>query len=178
MSVFDPGLLELCIYGRINDPGMGPYCSRVRRDFDVASGATFAADWLHWTRPTRNPPVGLGFLHSTGQYRSLDVRFRPRVVESKIRGWNHIAPGCGEISTLFRGETLHARGLHELLPIWNQSVGLGIPHLAGRYRPGGRPFLSPVDWSCRYMECSNPGMAPYPLRVWRNPDGSIQHQIF
>ena len=35
VSVFVPGLLELWIYGRISDPGMGNYPPRVRRDLGV-----------------------------------------------------------------------------------------------------------------------------------------------
>ena len=31
-------------------------------------------------------------------------------------------------------------------------VGLGIPHRAGRYRPGGSPYSSPGRRSCRRME--------------------------
>ena len=37
-------------------------------------------------------------------------------------------------------------------PISNQPVGLGFPHLAGRYRPGGSAFSSPDSWSYRDME--------------------------
>ena len=29
---------------------------------------------------------------------------------------------------------------------------LGFPHRVGRYRPGGSLLLSPIRWSCRYME--------------------------
>jgi len=30
--------------------------------------------------------------------------------------------------------------------------GLEFPYRAGRYRPGGPPFLSPVRWNCRGIE--------------------------
>ena len=51
-----------------------------------------------------------------------------------------------------RGATLAARCLHEPQPISNQPAGLGFPRRAGRYRPGGSPFLSPGCRSCRCME--------------------------
>ena len=68
------------MYGRISDPEMGTYPPLVRRDLGVARGATLAARWLHDPQPTSNHPVGLGFLHPAGRYRSGAVRFRPRVV--------------------------------------------------------------------------------------------------
>ena len=54
-----------------------------------------------------------------------------------IRGWELILPGCGETSSLVRGATLAARWLHGPQPISNHPVGLGFPHIAGRYRPRG-----------------------------------------
>ena len=60
------------------------------------------------------------------------------------QGWELILPGCGGTSALVRGATLAARWLHEPQPISNQAVGLEFPHRAGRYRPGGSPFSSPV----------------------------------
>ena len=51
-----------------------------------------------------------------------------------------------------RGATLAARWLHEPQPISNQTVGLGFPHPAGRYRPEGSGLTSPSCWSCRCME--------------------------
>ena len=35
ITVFVPGLLDLCMYGSISDTGMGTYHSRVRRDLDI-----------------------------------------------------------------------------------------------------------------------------------------------
>ena len=69
-----------------------------------------------------------------------------------IRGLDPILPGFGGPSTLCRGATLAACWLHEPQPISNRSVGLGVPHLPGRYRPGGSLFSSPGCWCCRYME--------------------------
>ena len=60
--------------------------------------------------------------------------------EFLIRGWEFILPGCGGTSALARGATLAARWLHEP-PV--QSAGLGFPHRAVRFRPGGSPFSSP-----------------------------------
>ena len=49
--------------------------------------------------------------------------------------WELILSGCGGTSALARGATLAARWLHESQPISNQSVELGFPQPAGRYRP-------------------------------------------
>ena len=70
------------------------------------------------------------------------------------RGWELIPPGCGGTSALARGAPLVARWLHEPQPIscGDDPVGLGFPHFAGRYRPGGSAFSSPGCWSCRDME--------------------------
>ena len=43
-----------------------------------------------------------------------------------IRVWDLVLRAC--------------RWLHEPPPIGNHPVGLGLPHLAGRYRPGALPF--------------------------------------
>ena len=52
-----------------------------------------------------------------------------------FRGWDRMLPGC--------------RWLDEPQSISNQPVGLGVPHRAGRYQPGGPPFSSPA---CRCMQ--------------------------
>ena len=124
----------------------------------LAGGATLAARWLHELQPISNQPVGLGFTYRAGHYRpggspfsSVGVSYRD-MEGFRIRGYDPILPGCGETSTLARGATLAARWLHEPQPIRNQPVGLGFPHDAGRYRPGGSPFSSPGCWSCRGME--------------------------
>ena len=95
-----------------------------------------------------------------------DTRFHTRFVGVScrcmegfsLRGWDHILPGW--------------HWLHEPQPFSNPSLGLGFPHLvgryhpgaavfvpgvleltrAGRYRPGEPPFSFPVYWSCRCME--------------------------
>ena len=51
-----------------------------------------------------------------------------------------------------RGATVAALWLHDPQPISNLSVGLGFPHLSGRYRPGGSAVSSPGCWSYREME--------------------------
>ena len=48
-----------------------------------------------------------------------------------------------------RGATLAARWLDGPQPISNHPVGLGFPHPARRYRPGGSAFSSLGCWSCR-----------------------------
>ena len=35
---------------------------------------------------------------------------------------------------------------------WLYEPQVGVPHHAGRYRPGGPPFSSSVCWSCRCIE--------------------------
>ena len=48
------------------------------------------------------------------------------------------------------GGTLSSPGateLHEPQPISDQPVGLGLPHHAGRYRPGRPSFSFLVGWS-------------------------------
>ena len=85
-----------------------------------------------------------------------------------------VSTPCGAVST--RGITVFASNVLELYiyrrisdlgmgpylprvalaprtqPISNQSVGLGFKHYAGRYRPGGLPFSSPVCSRCNCME--------------------------
>ena len=65
---------------------------------------------------------------------------------------NLILPGFIGTSTLSLLATLTAPWLHEPQPISFQPVGLGFPHRAERYRPGGSAFSSPICWSCRDME--------------------------
>ena len=62
------------------------------------------------------------------------------------QGWEFIFPGCGGTSALARGATLAALWLPEPQPISNHPVRLGLPHLAGRSRPGGSSFSSPGCW--------------------------------
>ena len=125
----------------------------------LARGATLAARWLHEPQAISNHPVGLGFPHPSGRYRpggsactspgSWSVRDMEIFL---IRGWENILPGCGGTSALARGVTLAARWLHEPQPVSNHPVGLGFPHRAGRYRPGGSSFSSPGSWIVRDME--------------------------
>ena len=68
------------------------------------------------------------------------------------REFELILPRCGGTSTLARGATLAALWPHEPQPISNHPVRSGLPHPAGRYRPGGSAFSSPSCWSCRDME--------------------------
>ena len=56
-----------------------------------------------------------------------------------------------DLDVVPRGNSLAARWLHEPQPISNHPVGLGFPHLAGRYQPGGSAFSYP-GWSRRDME--------------------------
>ena len=138
---------------------MRPYLLGCGGTSTLSRGATLAARWLHERQPISNHPVGLGFPHPVGRYRSGGSAFTSpdcwscRCIKGfLIRGWELILPGCGGTSALARGATLAARWLHEPQPISNHPVGLGFPHPAGRYRPGGFAFSSPYGWSCRDMD--------------------------
>ena len=139
----------------------------------LAGGATLAARWLHEPQPISNQPVGLGFPHPAGRYRPGGSAFSSpgcwscRDMEGFLtRGWELILPGCGGTSALARGATLAARWLHERHPISNHPVGLGFPHPAGQYLPGGSSFSSP---GCRNMEgFLTRGWEIYPPRVRQN----------
>ena len=69
-----------------------------------------------------------------------------------IRRWDLTLPVSGTTSTLVGGATLATRWLQQPQPISNQPVGLGFPHRAERYRPGGSALLSPGCWSCSDIE--------------------------
>ena len=138
-----------------------------------ARSETLAAYWLQEPQPISNQPMRLGFPTSAERYRPGESSFLSPVWCSckdmagfLIRGWELILPGCGGTLTLARGATLPARWLHEPQPISNQPVGLGCPHLAERYRPGGSASSSPVCWSCTGREgFFGPGMGTHPPRV-------------
>ena len=88
-----------------------------------------------------------------------------------IRGLKIVLPGCGGTSTLSRDAPLAVGWLHEPQLISNQPVGLGCPHRAERYRPGGSAFSSPVCWRCTDREgFFGRGMGTHPPRVRRNVD--------
>ena len=125
----------------------------------LSRGEALTACWLHEPHSISNHPVGLRFPHLAGRYRPGGSSFSSpgcwscRDMEGFLnRGWEIILSGCGGTSALSRGATLAACWLHEPQPISNRSVGLGVSHLPGRYRPGGSLFSSPGCWSCRYME--------------------------
>ena len=125
----------------------------------LARGATLAARWLPEPQPISSHPVGLGFPHPAGQHRpGRSVFSSPSSSSCRdmggflVRGWEIILPGFGGTSSLARGATLAAHGLHEPQPISNHPVGSGFPHPAGRYRLGRSAFSSPGCWSCRDVE--------------------------
>ena len=73
-----------------------------------------------------------------------------------IRGWDPIVPGGANLFL-------------EPQPISDWPMGLGFPHRAGRFRPGGSPFSSPGCRNCRCMEgMSEPGIRTCPPRVRRD----------
>ena len=134
----------------------------------MARGTTLAARWFHEPQPIRNQPMGWGFHTARGGIGPGDLCSCPRVV-GVVEIWRDFSsgdktlsfpgaagrrrrPGCGGTPTSTKGVTLAARWLHEPQPISNQPVGLGFPHPARRYRPGGSPFSSPGCPNCTCME--------------------------
>ena len=116
----------------------------VWKDFGSGNGnlSPRAAE-LDEPQPIIDQPVGLGFPHRARRYvpggslYSSLVRRSVRAMEGlSTRGWGYFLPGW--------------RWLHEIQPISDQPKGLGLPHRAGRYRPGGSRFSSPVCWSCLF----------------------------
>ena len=84
-------------------------------------------------------------------------------------GMGHYSPRVQrDLDAVPSGNT---RWLNEPQPISNQPMGLGFPHRAGQYRPGGSPFFVPgLSELLRYGRISHPGMGPYPPRVRRDLD--------
>ena len=124
----------------------------------LAQGATRAARWLHEPKPISNQPVRWGVHTLWGGIDAGDLPlslgcWSCRGMEGFLtRGWEFILSGCGGTAALARGATLAARWLHEPQSISNHPVGLGFPHPAGRYRPGGSAFTSPASWICRDID--------------------------
>ena len=107
-----------------------------------ASDVNRYAHQMGQSLPISNQQVGLGFPHRAGRYHPRDLRFRPQVVgvveicKDFQSGDETQSFPSAATSALARGATLAARWLYEPQPISNQPVGLGLPHRAGRYRPG------------------------------------------
>ena len=144
------------IYGRVSDPGVGTYPSLVRWDLGGGPRGNSRRAPPPGAQDNQQSPSMVGIPHSAGRYRPKGCAFSPpgcwncgNMEGFLTRGWEIILPGCGGTSALSRGATLAARWLHEPQPISNHPVGLGFPHLAGRYRPG--ESASP-GWSCRDLE--------------------------
>ena len=55
-----------------------------------------------------------------------------------------------------------ALALYDPQPISDRPVGLGFPHRAGRFRPGGSPLSSPGCRSCK-------GIERFLIREWNSP---------
>ena len=97
------------------------------------------------------------FPHLAGQNRPGGIHFCPRVV-GVVDTWKHIWSGDGTLTSPGATGPRRSPGRQfspragSIQPTKNQPVGLRFPHLAGRYRPGGTPFLSSGCWSCRCTE--------------------------
>ena len=107
--------------------------------------------WLHEPQPISNQPAdqqsasGVGvstpcWEASTEGSPASSAHCCCTCMEAFLtRGWDPLFfPGC--------------RWLHKPQPTSDQAMGLGFPHRAGRYRPGGSPLSSPVCWSCKCVE--------------------------
>lgn len=83
--------------------------------------------------------------HVEGGIDPGDHPFRPRVV-GFVNMWRDLWSWDGTVSSPGDGGTTNP----------SQSsyhpAGLRFPHRAGRYRPEGPPFSSPVGWSCTSIE--------------------------
>ena len=146
-------------YGGIYDPGIRPYPPRVRRDLGVGPRGNSRRALAPRAPANEQSPSGVGVSTPCGAVSPPgDLRFHPRcwscsgIDGCPTRGWELIISGCGGTSAMAQGATLAARWLHEPQPISNYPVGLGFPHPARRYRPGGSSFTSPGSWSCRDMD--------------------------
>ena len=113
----------------------------------LSRGAALAARWLHEPQPISHQPMGLGFPHCAGRFRSRRSSFSSPVCWIckrreifLIGGLEFKFPKCCETLTLRGGATLAARRLHEPSPISNQPMGMGFPHLVGGIDPGDNCF--------------------------------------
>ena len=73
----------------------------------MARETTLAARWLHEPQPISDHPVGLGFPHPAGRYRSGESAFTSpgswscRDMDGLLtRGWELILPGVRWLSTI------------------------------------------------------------------------------
>ena len=78
--------------------------------------------------------------------RTVQRHFHRRVVVV-VEIWTDFLSGDGNLSP-----PGCAGSMYDLQSISDRPAGLGFPHHAGRFRPGGSPFLSPGCRSCRRME--------------------------
>ena len=125
----------------------------------LSRGVTLLARWFqNELLPYLNLSVGLGFHTLRGGIDSGVSVFVQGCWSCKcteevmIRGWYHIMLGCGGTSICLGGKLSPRTGTMSPSQISNQSLGVGIPHLAGRYRPRGCLFSSPGRWSYKCME--------------------------
>ena len=144
------------MYGNLLNPEMRTYPLRVQRDLGVVPRGNSRRTLARWAPANHQSPGGVWVSTPCRAHRpggselSSPCCWSCRDMEIFIiRGWEPILPGCGGTSALSRGATLAARWLDGPQPISNHPVGLGFPHPARRYRPGGSAFSSLGCWSCR-----------------------------
>ena len=106
-------------------------------------------------QPISDRPAGLVFPHRAGNFDGGYNRFRHLVV-----GFVDVRRDfcSGDVTLSFLGG---ANSIFVAQPINDRTAGLGFPHRAGRFRPGGSPFPSS---GCRSYRCiegfSNRGWRP------------------
>ena len=152
-SIYDPQSISDCTLG-LGFPhragsvrtGGSPFSSPGCRSCTYMEGFLIRGwDHVHGWRepqPVSIRPAGFGFPHPAGWFRpggspfsSPGCRSCTYMVGFLIRGWDHVVHGSREPQ-----------------PVSNRPAGFGFPHPAGRFRPGGSPFLFPGCRSCTDME--------------------------
>ena len=102
--------------------------------------------------------LGWGFHTMRGGINPGDLRVRPRVVRV-VEIWKDSNPAMRpypprvwrDFGIVPRGNS--RRALVPRAPAHQQPASwVGVPHLAGRYRPGGSAFSSSGCWSYKYIE--------------------------
>ena len=127
-AAFVSGALELQIYGRISNPWMTSFLG--------GDGST---------NPSQSAISQWGWVSTPCEAMSTwgTTAFVPGVLKLQIYS-NIYDPGMGPYPS--------RAALAPSQPISNKTVRLQFPHRAGRCRPGGPPFPSPVCWICKYMQ--------------------------
>ena len=126
---------------------MVTYLPQVRRDLGIGPRGN-SRRALASCAPTKSAisQWGWGFHTVRSSIDPEDLRFRPRVV-GVVQVLKDLLSGDG---SLFSSGC--PGSMYDPPRISDRRVGLGLPHRAGRFRPGGSPCSSPGCRSCKGME--------------------------